>query len=103
MVVAVTVLQVATLGPGSLDRIVTVATMNMPLALGVYVFSGNSGVITFGQLAFAAVGAYTAGLMRIPPGTEGTDPSGAPELHPERVAFRDRGRSSRGRQTGRHN
>ena len=67
MALAVTVLQIATLGPGSLDRIVTVATLNMLLAIGIYVFSGTSGVITFGQLAFAAVGAYTAGLMRIPP------------------------------------
>ena len=66
MVLAVTVLQVGTLGPGSLDRIVTVATMNMLLAIGIYVFSGTSGVITFGQLAFAALGAYTAGLVRIP-------------------------------------
>ena len=57
---------VGTLGPGSLDRIVTVATMNMLLAIGIYVFSGTSVVITFGQLAFAALGAYTAGLVRIP-------------------------------------
>ena len=66
MALAVTVLQVATLGPGSLDTITTVVTMNMLLAIGIYVFSGTSGVITFGQLAFAALGGYTTGLVRMP-------------------------------------
>ena len=66
MAAAVVALELATLGPRSIDRVVVVASINMILALGIYAFSGNSGVISFGQLAFAAIGAYTAGLFRMP-------------------------------------
>lgn len=66
MALAVLALYLASLGPNSVDNVATVAAMNMILALGIYVFSGNSGVISFGQLAFAAVGAYAAGIVRVP-------------------------------------
>jgi branched-chain amino acid transport system permease protein len=36
------------------------------LALGMQAFSGNSGIITFGHMAFAGVGAYVAALITIP-------------------------------------
>jgi branched-chain amino acid transport system permease protein len=34
--------------------------------LGLYVFVGNSGVFSFGHIAFAAIGAYAAGIFAIP-------------------------------------
>ncbi|MEZ5101726.1 MAG: branched-chain amino acid ABC transporter permease [Thermoleophilia bacterium] len=67
MALAAVAISVASLGPKSLDQIVTVAAINLVLVLGTYLFVGNSGVLSFGQMAFAAIGAYTAGLLHIPP------------------------------------
>lgn len=36
------------------------------IVLGLQIFSGNSGVLSFGHLAFAAIGAYTSALLTIP-------------------------------------
>jgi branched-chain amino acid transport system permease protein len=36
------------------------------VVLGLQVFSGNSGVLSFGHVAFMAVGAYTSALLTIP-------------------------------------
>ena len=35
--------------------------------LGLQMFSGNSGVLSFGHVAFVAIGAYTSALLTIPP------------------------------------
>jgi branched-chain amino acid transport system permease protein len=43
-----------------------VALINLILVVGLYVFVGNSGVFSFGSIAFASIGAYTAGLLVIP-------------------------------------
>ena len=43
-----------------------VALINLILVVGLYVFVGNSGVLSFGSIGFAAIGAYTAGLLVIP-------------------------------------
>ncbi|NMI01842.1 branched-chain amino acid ABC transporter permease [Pseudonocardia acidicola] len=53
-------------GPASLQRTVVVAVINIVLVVGLYVFVGNSGVYSFGHLGFAAIGAYTAGLLVMP-------------------------------------
>lgn len=37
------------------------------MVVGYQVFMGNSGIVSFGQVAFFAVGAYTAALLTIPP------------------------------------
>jgi branched-chain amino acid transport system permease protein len=55
-----------TLGPNSLDRITVLGLVNLVLVVGLYVFVGNSGVLSFGHMAFAAIGAYTAALFTIP-------------------------------------
>jgi branched-chain amino acid transport system permease protein len=36
------------------------------MVIGIYVFVGNSGVISFGHIAFVAVGAFAAGVLTIP-------------------------------------
>ncbi|MDA8316910.1 MAG: branched-chain amino acid ABC transporter permease [Actinomycetota bacterium] len=36
------------------------------IVIGLYVFIGNSGVISFGQISFAAVGAFAAGIYTTP-------------------------------------
>jgi branched-chain amino acid transport system permease protein len=37
------------------------------LVLSIQAFSGNSGIVSFGHVAFMGVGAYTAALLTIPP------------------------------------
>src|SRR5205809_6847398 len=36
------------------------------IVVSLYVFVGNSGVISFGQVSFVAVGAFASGVMTIP-------------------------------------
>jgi branched-chain amino acid transport system permease protein len=42
------------------------ALISATIVYGLYVFVGNSGVISFGHISFAAVGAFSAGVMTIP-------------------------------------
>ena len=48
---------------------ITVTTMliNLILVISLQVFVGNSGVFSFGHVAFMAMGAYAVGIARIPP------------------------------------
>lgn len=41
--------------------------LTLIVVLGLQVFSGNSGVLSFGHVAFMAIGAYTSALLTIPP------------------------------------
>jgi branched-chain amino acid transport system permease protein len=40
--------------------------VNVVLVVGLYAFAGNSGVLSFGQMSFMSVGAYTTALITIP-------------------------------------
>ena len=40
------------------------------MVVALYVFVGNSGVISFGQIGFFLVGAYAAGELSIPQDTK---------------------------------
>lgn len=42
------------------------AMILMVLVVGLHIFSGNSGVISFGSVAFAMIAAYTSALLTIP-------------------------------------
>ena len=42
------------------------ALINLLLVVGLYVFAGNSGVLSFGHIAFMALGAYACALITIP-------------------------------------
>jgi branched-chain amino acid transport system permease protein len=44
------------------------ALVSATIVYGLYTFIGNSGVISFGQISFTAVGAFAAGVMTIPSG-----------------------------------
>ncbi len=58
------------LGPGSLDRIVLGAVINLIVVVGLYTFAGISGVFSFGHAAFMAIGAYAGAILVIPPETK---------------------------------
>ncbi len=53
--------------------------VNIAIVIALYVFIGNSGVISFGQIAFVAIGAFSAGVMTIPSAVK---PTLLPELFP---------------------
>jgi branched-chain amino acid transport system permease protein len=42
------------------------ALVSVAIVVAVYVFIGNSGVLSFGQISFVAVGAFAAGVLTIP-------------------------------------
>ena len=62
--------QIADLGGELLQRKVQLALIYLVLTVALYVFTGNSGVFSFGTVGFMAVGAYTTALLTIPPQTK---------------------------------
>ena len=46
-----------------MQRRVTQALINVVAVVGLYVFVGNSGVLSFGNVAFMALGAYVSALL----------------------------------------
>jgi branched-chain amino acid transport system permease protein len=52
--------------PRSVERSMIVGLINLVLVAGLYIFVGNSGVVSFGHISFMAIGAYTTGLLTIP-------------------------------------
>jgi len=42
------------------------ALVAVSMVVAVYVFVGNSGVLSFGQISFVAVGGFASGVMTIP-------------------------------------
>lgn len=55
---------------GVQDTVVIPGLINVVLVLGLYVFSGNSGIFSFGHVGLMAVGAYSAAILTIPPATK---------------------------------
>ena len=49
------------------QRVVVNFLISLVLVLSIQTFSGNSGIVTFGHIAFMGVGAYVAALATIPP------------------------------------
>ncbi|MDR0807556.1 MAG: branched-chain amino acid ABC transporter permease [Gemmobacter sp.] len=47
-------------------RIATLLLINLILVLGLQVFMGNSGILSFAHIAFMAIGAYAASVFSIP-------------------------------------
>src|SRR5437764_7732502 len=58
------------------------------IVVALYVFVGNSGVISFGHVSFVAAGAYLAGLVTLDPETKGfTTPGLFPVLKHAQVGL----------------
>jgi branched-chain amino acid transport system permease protein len=60
------VVLVGATGTPSLEGTVIQILCNLIIVVGLQVFIGNSGVYSFGQLGFAAAGAYVAALLTLP-------------------------------------
>jgi branched-chain amino acid transport system permease protein len=55
-----------TLVSTSTETYVIGALVNVAIVVALYLFIGNSGVLSFGHISFVAVGAWTAGVLSIP-------------------------------------
>jgi branched-chain amino acid transport system permease protein len=56
----------ASLGSAVLRNVLVNMLITLILVVGLYVFVGNTGVFSFGHIGFMAIGAYAAGIVRIP-------------------------------------
>jgi branched-chain amino acid transport system permease protein len=57
---------VGTLVSTSTETYVINALVNVGIVVALYVFIGNSGVLSFGHISFVAVGAWAAGVLSMP-------------------------------------
>ena len=55
----------------SSQRRITQGLINLVAVVGLYVFVGNSGVLSFGNVAFMAIGAYVSALLTMPAAAKG--------------------------------
>jgi branched-chain amino acid transport system permease protein len=65
-VVVAALLVVTLMGSPWLNGVTTSSLILMIMVVGLHLFSGNSGVLAFGHVAFVAIGAYACGLLTIP-------------------------------------
>ena len=61
----------ASFAPTVVQRRITQGLINLVAVVGLYVFVGNSGVLSFGNVAFMAVGAYVSALLTMPAAAKG--------------------------------
>lgn len=66
VLIAAIAFAVAASGDNGLARIATLGLVHLTLVVGLYIFVGNSGVLSFGQMSFMAIGGYLAGMLIIP-------------------------------------
>jgi branched-chain amino acid transport system permease protein len=77
--VVVAVLASQALGIRLYDRIVTNLCISLVLVLGLQLFMGNSGILSFAHMGFMGVGAYASALLTIPAQMKGM---ALPDLYP---------------------
>ena len=74
----------ATGGSSARDLLITDLFINLIIVVGFHIFIGNTGVLSFGHLGIASVGAYTMALLAVPAARKGVlipkAPWGIPEI-----------------------
>ena len=66
LALVVAVALIGTLVSTSTETYVINALVNVAIVVALYVFIGNSGVLSFGHVSFVAVGAWAAGILSMP-------------------------------------
>ena len=64
--VIVPLLLITWVGSPWLSGVATSSLILMIMVVGLHLFSGNSGVLAFGHVAFVEIGAYACGILTIP-------------------------------------
>ncbi|BCG90321.1 metal-dependent hydrolase [Mesorhizobium sp. 113-3-9] len=67
-------------GGAAMQRVVTYAAIMLTAVLGLQIFSGNSGIVSFGQAAFVGLGAYATGILTMPTSLQRTALRDLPEF-----------------------
>lgn len=67
-------------GTGSFQRTIIEMLIRVVLVVGLWVFVGNSGIISFGHVAFMGIGAYAAAWLTIPPALKQFSLRGLPDF-----------------------
>ena len=67
------------LGVRLYDRIATTLCISLVLVLGLQVFMGNSGILSFAHIGFMGIGAYVSAVLTIPAQMKGM---ALPDLYP---------------------
>jgi branched-chain amino acid transport system permease protein len=67
-------------GSGTLQRTVVEMLIRVVLVVGIWIFVGNSGIMSFGHIGFMCLGAYAAAWFTIPPMLKELTLSGLPEI-----------------------
>lgn len=67
------------IGARLFERIATSLCISLVLVLGLQVFMGNSGILSFAHIGFMGVGAYTSAVLTIPAHMKGM---ALPDLYP---------------------
>lgn len=65
-------------GSGTFTRTVVEMLIRVTLVVGIWIFAGNSGIISFGHIGFMCLGAYAAAWFTIPPMLKEITLSGLP-------------------------
>ena len=63
-----------------LDRTVTEALIRVVIVVGLYIFIGNSGILSFGHIGFTAIGAYAVAWQTCCPALKEMKLTGLPEF-----------------------
>jgi branched-chain amino acid transport system permease protein len=66
LLVALLVVVADVVGVRVFDRIATTLCINLVLVLGLQVFMGNSGILSFAHIGFMGIGAYASAVLAIP-------------------------------------
>lgn len=67
IVLLIGVALLGSLAAPAMQRTITEALVKLTVVIGLYVFVGNSGVFSFGHIAFMALGGYISALLTILP------------------------------------
>jgi branched-chain amino acid transport system permease protein len=79
-ILGVIALGVDLFGSGPLARTVVEMLIRVVLVVGIWIFVGNSGIISFGHIGFMCLGAYAAAWLTIPPMLKGISLRGLPDV-----------------------
>ncbi len=79
-ILAAIAIAVDAFGSGPLARTVIEMLIRVVLVVGIWIFVGNSGIISFGHVGFMCLGAYAAAWLTIPPMLKQISLRGLPEF-----------------------
>jgi branched-chain amino acid transport system permease protein len=74
------VLAAELIGSGNLKRTVTEALIRVVIVVALYIFVGNSGVISFGSIGFVSIGAYASAWQTCCAGLKPLTMTGLPDF-----------------------